>query len=145
MEKNKKLKILLPVLIVIIIFVWARVFKTPASKRGAREEPGSLEIALYGDELLSFVATAKQKRAKTSYNSWGGNPFILQLSSKTITKLILNGIVWDKVTPRAIISNDIVRIGDKIGNNTVVDIKQDRVILNDGTSNFELRLGQEKW
>lgn len=145
MKKNKQSKILLPVLIVILIFVWVRVFKAPTPKRRARGESGSLEITLHENKLLSFVSTSEQKRAKTSYGSWGGNPFVLQLSSRTITKLVLNGIVWDKVTPRAIISNDIVRIGDKIGNNTVVDIKQDRVILNDGTSNFELRLGQEKW
>jgi len=55
-------------------------------------------------------------------------------------RLYLTGILWDEKNPTAIINGKIIGIGDKVGGNSVVDIKKDRVILNDGFSDFELRL-----
>ena len=40
------------------------------------------------------------------------------------------------------IGEAIVAKGGKVEGNTIVDIKPDRVILNDGTKNFELKLEQ---
>lgn len=40
----------------------------------------------------------------------------------------------------AIINHKVVKNGDKADNNIVVDIKEDRVILNDGNKDFELKL-----
>ena len=60
----------------------------------------------------------------------GGTPRALRLS----------GIALDKANPSAIINNKIVTIGMDIEGNTVVDIKEKGVILNDGKHNFELRL-----
>lgn len=54
--------------------------------------------------------------------------------------ICLNGILWDRSNPMAIINDSIVKIGDKVDDTFVVDIKQDRVILNDGAREFELRL-----
>jgi hypothetical protein len=57
-------------------------------------------------------------------------------------RLYLSGILWDEKDPTAIINDRIVGIGDRFGVYSVVNIKQDRVILNDGFSDFELRLKQ---
>ena len=46
--------------------------------------------------------------------------------------------------PRAIINNAIVGVGDTISGSTVVDIKKDRVIFNDGTEYFEVRISRKK-
>lgn len=54
--------------------------------------------------------------------------------------MLLSGILWDEKNPSAIINGRIVGIGDKVDGNTVVSIKQDSVILNDGISDFILRL-----
>lgn len=54
--------------------------------------------------------------------------------------LCLRGIFWDETSPMAIINEYILKIGDKIKENTVVDIKQNKVILNNGNEDFELRL-----
>lgn len=56
--------------------------------------------------------------------------------------LELDGIAWDKEKPAAIINNEVLEIGDKINGKTVIDIREDRVILNDGTSNIELQLSK---
>jgi hypothetical protein len=44
----------------------------------------------------------------------------------------------------AIISGNIVKRGDKIGEYLVVDIKQEAVILNDGNNDLSLSVGESK-
>lgn len=58
--------------------------------------------------------------------------------------LMVEGIVWDKQRAMVIINNQIIGVGDQVEGNTVVEIKDNSVILNDGIKDFELRLGQEK-
>ncbi|MFH0738799.1 MAG: hypothetical protein V2A59_02955 [Candidatus Omnitrophota bacterium] len=60
--------------------------------------------------------------------------------SKTSSALSLNGILWDKTNPLAMINDEVVHVGSKISGNKVVDIKEDRVILNNASGDFELRL-----
>jgi len=50
--------------------------------------------------------------------------------------------MYDKKYPQAIINGEVVGIGATVGGKRVVDIKEDRVILNDGSKDFELRLDQ---
>jgi len=54
--------------------------------------------------------------------------------------LNLSGISWDEAKPTAIINGAIVRIGSRISGYTVVGIKKDRVILNNGFQNVEVTL-----
>ena len=56
--------------------------------------------------------------------------------------ITLTGILWDKDKPLAIINNRVVKIGDTAGGSRVVEIKENSVILNDGTKDFELKLGR---
>ena len=71
---------------------------------------------------------------------WTRDPFVHSSNSVVTRNLKLVGIVWDGEESRALIGDAIIRIGDKIGGNTVVDIKKERVILNDGAELFELKL-----
>ena len=54
--------------------------------------------------------------------------------------LSLSGILWDEASPKAIINGKIIEIGDRIFGYVVIRIEADRVILNDGITNFELEL-----
>ena len=65
-------------------------------------------------------------------------------SSEGPQPLYLKGIFYDENNVSALINDEIVEIGSKIGENVVVDIKKDRVILNDGKQNFELKMEREK-
>ena len=59
-------------------------------------------------------------------------------------ELLLNGIVWDTENPVAIINNIVVKAGDDIEGNTVVDIQENSVTLTNGsrTLTLELKLQQ---
>lgn len=70
----------------------------------------------------------------------GGRDSFSAAPIMTFGGVALEGILWDKERPMAIINDTIREIGDKVGINTIVDIKQDRVILNDGSKDFELKL-----
>ena len=99
----------------------------------------SSAVALVVDEFIP----AERNKKRTEFTSWGRNPFVLQPIASQGTKAIsLNGILWDSSKPKAVVNGKIVGVGDKVSKYSVVDIKQDKIILNDGTKNFELRLGQ---
>lgn len=71
------------------------------------------------------------------------NPVFDKIAKPKQETLTVNGIVWDKEHPMVIINNEIIGVGDKIDGNTVVEIKENSVILNDGMRDFELGLGQK--
>ena len=85
------------------------------------------------------IIPIERRAAKTDFVSWDRNPFS-PAPLKPSGELTLNGISWDKDHPVAIINGAIRGIGDKVGGKRIVDIKEDRVILTDGTHDSELRL-----
>jgi hypothetical protein len=66
-------------------------------------------------------------------------PMTIKNESSSNT-LSLSGIFSDGQKSRAIINGMIVKVGDKVRDCVIVSIEQDRVILNDGSKDFELRL-----
>jgi hypothetical protein len=78
-------------------------------------------------------------------SAWGRNPFLPRKSGQdSAGGLTLGGVAWDEKSPKAIINDQIVGIGDEVAGNKVVDIKQDRVLLSDGVNDFELKLAKEE-
>jgi hypothetical protein len=81
---------------------------------------------------------------------WGRCPFsgkqygaVIETQTVIVQKpipLSLGGIIWDSASPKALINDEIVQPGYMIGQYTVKEIKQDRVILNDGNKDIELTL-----
>lgn len=144
--KDKKLIILVILGIMAVFSLTYGIFKT--SKVGSGRSLGMIDSGRSEKKSLvgKFISIERSFR-KTKYTSWNGNPFSLQRPTQktnitTSSKFTLTGIVWDKNNPKAIINDNILGRGAKIGTNTIVDIKQDRVILNDGTKDFELKIGQ---
>ena len=62
------------------------------------------------------------------------------INEKKDEKLRLEAIYYDDKNPAAMINGRLVKIGDKIEDNLLIDIKKDMVVLYDGEKNFELRL-----
>ncbi|MBU2504439.1 MAG: hypothetical protein ABIK26_01500 [Candidatus Omnitrophota bacterium] len=148
MEEKKKL-IVLVVLGVAAVFSLIYGIITPStSRRKSHLKPGDTRLKPEGSftgeagiakEILSSIRCHR----RSEYNSWGRNPFTLfSAPVKRSIGFHLGGIIWDKQTPLAVINDDVVGIGDKVGTNTIVEIKQDIVILNDGIKDFELNLNQ---
>jgi len=97
--------------------------------------------------LLVFLRTIDNAQEKSLKQLQGQKSLILQIPElqnqlvSTAQGLSLNGIIFNKDTPIAIINNAIAKEGDLVASNTtVVSIKSDSVVLNDGSKNFELKL-----
>ncbi len=86
-------------------------------------------------------AVLKRTAKRTDFESWERNPFTPKaIVTKKVTGLILSGILWDEGNPSAIIDDEIVNIGSRIGGVVVVDITKRGVHLNDGVNDFDLSL-----
>lgn len=140
--QNKKVVILI-VLGALAVLSLIRGILTPSK---IRREIASRSVVVRKTQPLTAaeaVAPSVRGTRRTDFASWGRSPFMpRKTKARTFTELTLDGILWDKRKPLAVINDEMVGIGDTVGGNTVVDIKEDRVILNDGTTNFQLRLGQ---
>lgn len=140
MGKKQRNIIITAVLIIVFIFALLNALKSIKGKP-AKLKPVSKQGVLTPEEVR---AKEKENLKTTEVLVWVRDPFSGKIyrdraAGENILKL--DGIMWDEKQPLAIISGHIVKAGDQIDENTVVAIKKDRVILNDGSSNIELLLG----
>ncbi len=99
----------------------------------AKEVPGT-------ESLLPLKGSmgVERRAGRTKITSWKRSPFVP--SAAASTERVLNGNIWSKTKPKAMIGDTILMKGDRIAEYMVVDIKPDRVILNDGEKDFEIKL-----
>ena len=143
---KKKLEIIITsVLILVFILAFANSFKSIRKRIKPKEAPQAQAQAR--PAALSQTAAVSQGPTPAKEEEklvWGRDPFSGKVYSSTerAINLSLSGILWDSKNPQALINSEIVRVGDTLGNYTVIGITKDRVILNDGTKDFELILGR---
>lgn len=134
-------------LIISVVLGAAAVFSliygiTAPSKAICHAAPGrekAFEKKEAGEAVKVDLSLRRPRRSK--YTSWQRSPFIeAKVSVTGLYKLTLNGIVWDEENPRAIINGQIVSVGDVMEGITIVEIKKDGVVLNDGVKNFEVKI-----
>ena len=142
--QNKKLITLIALsTLAVFSLIYGIVTPTKTGRRLSRK-PAAVHRKQRG-KLTEELLPAKRDRKKTDFASWGRDPFTPgDISAIKISELTLNGIIWDKVEPHAIINNEIVKLRDKVGSYTIVDITHNKVVISDGFNNFELRLEREE-
>lgn len=127
-----KKKIILIALAAISVFVWSRGLGVFSKKGQAKTLPKG-----------AFAPAASQagQARRTEYKDYKRNPFTTAAVSQSQgAGLQLGGIMYDEHEVYALINDQIVHIGDKIGAHTVVDITKAKVILKDGVKEIELKL-----
>ena len=140
--QNKKLLVLIVLTIVAVITWIYGLTATPMRKRKPSIAPQAIR-QVERKQAGRGVIQGKGERKKSRYITLGRNPFIPKgTKAVEFRKLILNGVAWDEEGYKAVINNTVVEIGDKIGKNTIIDIRKNSVILNDGVSNFEIMLAE---
>ena len=144
MNKQQKLKIALPLLAVVMFFVWKPVIMgSGAKKSGSKDSvPSSGQSALPASlsraGLVQLAHVGKVNRVRSKFTDWDRNPFVLGQKQDT---LMIEGILWDERNPSVMINGNILGVGDKVGDTTVVDIKPNSVTLKDKKGEFELGPG----
>ncbi len=149
---------LIPVLLLAVIYaLWGcGVFSGHKAPPPAPSAPAAYAPAAPAPPQPPSPAVAKQRQeAVTSLEdgSWVRNPFKLGVVARApviyapgrtvLPDMKLEGIVWDKKSPYAIIDGELRTIGDVVSGFVVQNIKQDRVILEKNGDVFELGLFPE--
>lgn len=139
--QNKKLIILIILSIGAVISLIYGITAQPRRKSTvSTQQPAAIKEEVSAARIEKIIP-AERSAKRSDYITWGRNPFSpVEAPVKVVTKLTLNGIMWDEERPLAIINDNVIGIGGKVGENRVVEIKRNSVILNDGISNFELNL-----
>ena len=137
--QNKKVVALIVLAVLALISL---IYGITASSKGRVKSAAAAErqAAIALPEDAKNVVSTERRARRSQFKTWKRNPFASGLTASTTTELTLNGIIWNKTKPKAMIGDAIVVKGDTIGANKVVDIQPDRVILNDGTKDFELKI-----
>ena len=93
---------------------------------------------------MQTVSGKEEISRKSEDMQWGRDPFsidgFLKSSQNSLSKLKLEGIVWDEIQPYVVIGGEVVKEGDKIGENVIIKIDQDSITISDGTKNYKLQL-----
>ena len=132
MDPHKK-KIIAGILLGLVILVWIR---------GLMIHPKHSQLApsTVNTEATPAVVPSNRTPSEISrFSDWGGNPFEVERhplrdtsSSSNPTRFLVSGILWDPKTPSAIINNQVVNVGDWLGQWRVLEIQKDKIILSDG-------------
>ena len=145
MDKQKKLILLLPVLLAIMAIVWGPVIMGGGSKKkdqqSGRARSGAVSSGSAAD-LLTMARSAERKKAKTKFEQWGRNPFTVAESPKAA---MLEGIMWDARNPKAIINGQVLGVGDRVGSGEIVDIQPNSVTIQTGTTKKVYKFGLEQF
>lgn len=132
--KDKKVIIL----IVLGIFAFFSIIHGIITPGGKRRVATEVTSGSAGIDIVRGSGSDTRRAVRTQYKSWKRSPFVP--GARASTGLSVSGIIWSKTNPKAMVGDTLVKKGDTVGGNKVVDIKKDRVILNDGNKDFELKL-----
>ena len=137
----------------VLILIFAYSFTTNVLFRKKNVQPVSpavsntASLAQTMSEDLLFVTNLRdkdkqyQEQLKVWDKEWGRDPFEIQAALSSVIKavnLTLGGVLWDEKTPKAIVNEKILMVGDTLYGYTVIEIKPRSVILKTGEKNIEL-------
>src|SRR3989338_584463 len=136
--ENKKVIILIVLTVFAVISLIYGITAIPKGRavRAAVSQRPSPDADTY---VAKTLPSSERRFKRSKFTSWRRSPFV-PVSTAATSKLVLSGIAWNKDKPKAMIGDAIVMKGDEIDGNKVIDIKPDRIILNDGTKDFELKI-----
>jgi len=142
MEKQEELLLILIVVLAIAISVGItydlrREIKSVhiLDEKVSAKQPSLIEEQSSGKSLF-LTLEEKAKRITVERDPFTKIPIDAPEEAEPV--LVLNGVLWDEESPSAMINEKIVAQGDTIHDHVVVEIKKDRVIVNNGMEDIEL-------
>lgn len=137
------------ILVVIMLFALGNAVKSrsgharsvlPAAAGGPKAMPTAQADQKINSKDLYNLLEKHAQSIELKRDPFTAAPIIIK--KETQSGIELTGILWDKEKPLAVIDGKIVKEGQRVGDKTVMEIKQDRVILSDGEFFSEVRLKQ---
>jgi hypothetical protein len=148
------LRVGLGALIVVAGIVWGRAM-APASQAGdaassaaavavdAAAESSTTSISGTGATSVAGadaqLSTRREEQRRYAQSlAWARDPFTRAAGSIGGSGLTLSGILWDPRQPMAILNGQPASVGQQVDGWRVVEIHQDRVVINDGAQTLQL-------
>lgn len=141
MQKTKLQAIIMAALILIGASIWAYpVLKKISAPKPKIEEYTIIEDTAKAEDFFKLQERLEEKRPAFSFSR---DPFQLQpkeiITEFTVEGLKLSGIATDEKGKLAIINDEIVREGDTIFNIKVLEITEDKVIVEKEGKEYTLK------
>ena len=121
--RQKTMLVSVPVLFIVLLFVFIRVFSVPSGKRAAIAGVGPSGAVAASGARISWQVPASYPTALRDPMQFG----LAATSHAGAGGLIVRGIVHSEDNPTAVISDQIVHEGDKVLGATIVKIDKDSV------------------
>lgn len=144
MKKEQVEIVITSFLIIILLFA---VFNALKGGKKRTPEAGSAEKGIAGQaqpgvHAVPTEVSFKDLASRVENIKWFRDPFTLKPAYLLgrAGELKLDGIVWDKQNPKAMIGGVIVGVGEKVGEYTIINITPQSVILTDGVTEIQLRI-----
>jgi len=123
---------------------------------GGPDEETAVEMPMNTEDIALDIKTAPETVEGFVYDAKGErDPFLRLVDEHGVvynydqdiikTDMNLGGILSGLGGNIAIVNNDVVSVGDMVGNYTVEGISTDTVILRKGQDELELKLKKEEW
>jgi len=138
-DKKQKMELTITAIgiVILIILFLANIVKPKNSGR----ESNMAQVSPAASSIILPVASV-DRRVSTAI--WDRDPFYPESpfinSGAGIAGVILNGIVWDVKNSYAIINNDVIKLGDKVNDMTVIEINEKNVVLDENGQRHTLEL-----
>ena len=141
MQDKKIVALIILTVLAVISLIYGATAVPKGRVKSAAITEGQVAIASPQVAVAAKNVLSTERRARRSqFKTWKRSPFVDSQAASATSELTLNGIIWNKNKPKAMIGDAMVVKGDTVGANKVVDIQPNKVILNDGTKDFELKI-----
>jgi len=130
-SRQKTMAILVPVLFIVLLFVFIKVLRTPATK-GTEPQGSEQKNAFAASNKINWQIPETYPTTLRDPMQFGS----ITTNSPETGKITVKGIVYSKDNPSAVIADRIVHEGDKVLDATVVKINKDSV---------EFEMNNERW
>jgi len=142
MDKKRIEIIITAALVLVLIVVWVNSCKFIGKKKAASASAPAASVNVAA--LVPVTSSSIAKKTTVGATTWGRCPFSGKVYSESEGRqdLILNGIMWSPKKPLAVINDRVVKVGDKVFGSVVVEIRKDKVLMNNGSADFELKLSK---
>ncbi len=129
--------------ITVVLAIVFLIFLTSTFKKISKK-PKAAPVAVKETPKKVFKAKEIEKRAEEEVKPlvWGRDPFVL-VETGAVERgapIALGGIIWDRKQPKAMINDEVYKIGDKIGNIEIIDIRKNSIIIKEDDKTREISL-----
>lgn len=93
-----------------------------------------------GQKTLSGLDLDGFKESSSTVIDWDKNPFVQPAGDVALDELKLTGVIYNPEKQAAILDDQVVEVGDKIGYSEVLEIGKTYVILRNENGMFRLSL-----